>query len=98
MFSIIQDNKFLKFQRATELIGKCVDGLRGKRHVTFLTGNAGPIALGAVFYHLHADKEESKNMISKLVIEINYFVAMVSLLLLIWMLVLQIKISVIIRG
>ncbi|XP_058794222.1 lanC-like protein 2 isoform X2 [Phymastichus coffea] len=52
--------------RAGELIGKCLDGLRGKRHVTFLTGNAGPIALGAVIYHLHVDKEESKNLISKL--------------------------------
>lgn len=55
------------YQRAAELIEKCIDGLRGKRHVTFLTGNAGPFALGAVIYHLHADKEESKNMISKFV-------------------------------
>ncbi|XP_031788004.1 glutathione S-transferase LANCL1 isoform X1 [Nasonia vitripennis] len=52
--------------RSTELVGKCIEKLRGKRHVTFLTGNAGPLALGAVMNHFLGEKEESKNMISKL--------------------------------
>ncbi|XP_014216340.1 lanC-like protein 2 [Copidosoma floridanum] len=60
--------------RALDLIRKIVGSLRGKRHVTFLTGNAGPLALGAVFYHLHGDKEESKNLISKLISMSSYVV------------------------
>ncbi|KAJ8687404.1 hypothetical protein QAD02_023198 [Eretmocerus hayati] len=52
--------------RAAKLIDKCVKGLRGKKYVTFLTGNSGPLALGAVINHLHADKKDSEQMISKL--------------------------------
>ena len=55
-------------KQATELVERCVVGLKGKRDVTFLTGNAGPLALGAVMHYTNGDKEEAQNMITKFVL------------------------------
>ncbi|XP_015603039.1 uncharacterized protein LOC107271495 [Cephus cinctus] len=52
--------------RAAKLIRGSLEKAKGKRHVTFLTGIAGPLALGAVINHLHFDREESKNLIERL--------------------------------
>ena len=57
---------FICLQKAAEIINSCVTNLKSKRQVTFLTGSAGPLALGAVIYN-KIDPEESREMILKLV-------------------------------
>ncbi|XP_033225591.1 lanC-like protein 2 [Belonocnema kinseyi] len=51
--------------KAAEMVQSCVSNLKSKRQVTFLTGSAGPLALGAVIYD-SIDREESEGMILKL--------------------------------
>ena len=46
------------------MVQSCVSDLKSKRQVTFLTGSAGPLALGAVIYD-SVDREESLGMIVK---------------------------------
>ncbi|XP_076686240.1 glutathione S-transferase LANCL1 isoform X1 [Andrena cerasifolii] len=52
--------------KATELLRMCVNKFRGKREITFLTGIAGPLALGSVVLHSQGSQDEASNMISKL--------------------------------
>ncbi|XP_033331853.1 glutathione S-transferase LANCL1 isoform X1 [Megalopta genalis] len=52
--------------KAEELLRTCVSKFRSRREVTFLTGITGPLALYAVVLHSQGNKEELKNIITKL--------------------------------
>ncbi|XP_011496801.1 PREDICTED: lanC-like protein 1 [Ceratosolen solmsi marchali] len=57
---------------AQQILDSTVKNLREKRRVTFLTGYAGPLALGAIIHHLQMHEHESKKMISKLISQAMY--------------------------
>ncbi|XP_014222845.1 lanC-like protein 1 [Trichogramma pretiosum] len=52
--------------KAETFVNNIVPNLRGKRHVTFLTGNAGPLCLDAVMNHLGNNEKKAKDSIEKL--------------------------------
>ncbi len=51
-------------QRALELIARPLRHLKGRR-VTFLCGDAGPLALGAVLYEKLGQKKESTDCLRR---------------------------------
>ncbi|XP_023339953.1 lanC-like protein 2 isoform X2 [Eurytemora carolleeae] len=58
-------------QEAQQIIDKCLGTLKGKR-VTFLCGNAGPLALAAVIYSVLGEQKKSQKYL-------NYLLEMVGL-------------------
>ncbi|XP_076244798.1 glutathione S-transferase LANCL1 [Calliopsis andreniformis] len=52
--------------KATELLRMSINKFRSRREVTFLTGIAGPLALGAVVLYSRGNQEEAHTLISKL--------------------------------
>lgn len=56
------------FQRALELVEKSLRAGKGDKRVSYLAGNAGSLALGAVLHNAAGNDEEFRGMISKLAI------------------------------
>ncbi|XP_012275203.1 lanC-like protein 2 [Orussus abietinus] len=61
-----QFNDHISNKRAAELIERSIKGFHSKHRVAFLTGTAGPVALGAVFNHTQAKQEDATSMIKML--------------------------------
>ena len=51
-------------QRALDYVKRSLRNLNGRK-VTFLCGDAGPLAVGAVVYHRLSHTEDSKQCITK---------------------------------
>nr|XP_050858177.1 lanC-like protein 2 isoform X1 [Vespula vulgaris]XP_050858178.1 lanC-like protein 2 isoform X1 [Vespula vulgaris] len=69
MFQLYADyfNEPVYYSKAIELLQNCIKKFKWKREITFLTGLSGPLALGAVIFHKHGNKNDSQNAISKLI-------------------------------
>lgn len=55
------------YSKAIELLQTCINKFQWRKEITFLTGLSGPLALGAVLFHKHGNKDDSQNAISKLI-------------------------------
>ncbi|XP_028659894.1 lanC-like protein 2 [Erpetoichthys calabaricus] len=63
LYQVIGEQSYL--QRSLDYVKRTLRNLNGRR-VTFLCGDAGPLAVGAVVYHKLNNETESKECISKL--------------------------------
>ncbi|XP_029445426.1 lanC-like protein 2 isoform X2 [Rhinatrema bivittatum] len=63
MYRVAGDASYL--QRSLDYVRRILRNLNGRR-VTFLCGDAGPLAVGAVVYHKLQNEKESKDCITKL--------------------------------
>ncbi|KAI4498197.1 hypothetical protein M0802_006683 [Mischocyttarus mexicanus] len=69
MFQLYADyfNEPAYHSKAIELLKTCINKFQWRKEITYLTGLSGPLALGAVLFHKHGYKDDSKNAISKLI-------------------------------
>ncbi|KAL2715276.1 lanC-like protein 2 isoform X1 [Vespula squamosa] len=69
MFQLYADyfNEPAYYSKAIELLQNCIEKFKWKGKISFLTGLSGPLALGAVLFHKHGNKDDSRNAISKLI-------------------------------
>ncbi|XP_039256970.2 lanC-like protein 2 [Styela clava] len=63
LYKIFQDEKYI--ETAQKYIASALKRLKGRR-MTFLCGDAGPLAIGAVVYHTLGRKEDSKTCVNNL--------------------------------